>query len=127
VCQGGRGPLSVPHGRIPGVVLEQDLPIPTIEDKTKPQGCAKVAAARNANLEPFNLTGVVAPMIIHANNNKINVINDNNDGILLIATIPENNNHDPLILPDTSDSDTLDNEDQCKDKENNKDNLSNGN
>ncbi len=66
-------------------------------------------------------------MIIHANNNKINVINDNNDGILLIATIPENNNHDPLILPDTSDSDTLDNEDQCKDKENNKDNLSNGN
>jgi hypothetical protein len=70
---------------------------------------------------------VDAPMIIHANNNKIKVINDNNDGILLIATIPANNNHDPLIPPDTSDSDTLDNEDQCKDKENNKDNLSNGN
>jgi hypothetical protein len=29
------------------VVLEQDLPYPTIEDKIEPQGCAKDAAACN--------------------------------------------------------------------------------
>ncbi len=45
----------------------------------------------------------------------------------MITTIPANNNHDPLILPDTSDSDTLDDKDQCKDKDNDKDNLSNDN
>jgi hypothetical protein len=43
-------------------------------------------------------------MIICANNNKINKIdkiNDNNNSILLIATIPANNNHYPIILPNT--------------------------
>jgi hypothetical protein len=103
--------------KIPGVVLEQDLPIPTIEDKIKPQGRAKDAAAHNANHKTFNLAGVDAPMIIRANNNKINVINDDNNGILSIATIPANNNHVPLILPNTSDSDTLVDEDQNKDEE----------
>jgi hypothetical protein len=94
---------------IPGVVLERDLPIPTIEDKIKPQGHAEDAAARNSNLEPFNAAGVDVPTIVRANNNKIDVINDNKDGIPLIATIPENDNHNPLILPNTPDSDTLDN------------------
>ena len=32
----------------PGVVLERDQPIPSMEDKIKPQGRAKEAAARNA-------------------------------------------------------------------------------
>jgi hypothetical protein len=36
---------------IPGVLLEQDLPILTIEDKIKPQSRIKDAAARNANLK----------------------------------------------------------------------------
>jgi hypothetical protein len=112
---------------IPGVVLEQGLPIPTIEEKIEPQGHAKDAEARNANLKPFDVTGVEALMIIGTNNNKIDIINDNDGNILLIATIPANNNHDQLILPNTSDSDTFDNEDQCDDKENNKDELSNDN
>jgi hypothetical protein len=54
----------------PRVVLERDLPIPAIEDKIEPQGHAKDAAARNANLEPFNVAVVDVPMIIHANNNE---------------------------------------------------------
>jgi hypothetical protein len=112
---------------IPGVVLEQDLPILMIEDKIEPQGRAENAAACNANLKPLNVTGVDAPTIICANNDEINVINDNNDGILSITTIPANNNHDPLILPNTSDSDTLKDKYQCKDEENNKDNLSGNN
>jgi hypothetical protein len=80
---------------------------------------------QNANLEPFDVAVVDAPMIIRANNNEINVINDNDNGFLLVATIPANNNYDPLLLPDTSDSDTSDNKDQCKDKEDVKNNLSN--
>ncbi len=103
---------------IPGVVLEQDLPFLTIEDTTEPQGCAEDAAARIANLELFDVTGVGAPTIKCANDNKINMINDNDEGILSIATIPANNNHDPLILLNTSDSDTLDNKDQNKNNEN---------
>jgi hypothetical protein len=105
--------------------VERDLPIPTIDNKTEPQGCAKDAMAGNANLEPFDVAAVDALMIKHTNNNKTNAINDINDGILLIETIPANNNHDPLILPDTSDSDTLDNRDQCKVKDNVDDDLSN--
>ncbi len=106
---------------IPGVILEQDLPIPTIEDKIEPQDQdrAKDAVARNANLEPFDVAGVNAPMIIRANNDDINKISDDNNCILLIATIPANNNHGPLILPNTSDSDTLDDKDKSKDKDNN--------
>ncbi len=91
---------------IPGVVLERDLPIPTIEDKIEPQGCAKDTAVRNANLKSFDVARVDAPTIIHANNKKIDIINDDNNGILSIATIPAKNNHDPLILPNTSDSNT---------------------
>jgi hypothetical protein len=55
------------------------------------------------NLELFNDAGVDTPTIICANNNEIDEIDDNDDGILSIATIPANNNHDPLILPNTSD------------------------
>jgi hypothetical protein len=76
------------------------------------------------NLEPFDATGLDAPMIIRTNNNKVDAINDDNNSILSIAHIPANNNHDPLILPNTSDSDTLDDKDQNKDKENDNDNLS---
>ncbi len=68
-----------------------------------------------------------APTIICTNNDKIDIINDNNNGILLIATIPANNNHNSLILPNTSDSDRLDDEDQNKDKENDEDNTSDSN
>jgi hypothetical protein len=112
---------------IPGVVLERDLPIPTIGDKIEPQGHAKDTVAWNTNLEPFDIPGVDAMTIICANNNEIEVINDNNEGILSIATIPANKHYDPLILPNTSDSDTLDDEDQSKDKKKDKDNLSNDN
>ncbi len=68
---------------------------------------------------------MVAPTIIHANNNKIHEINEDDNGILLITTIPVNINHDPLILPDISDSDTSDDKDQNEDKENDKDDSSN--
>jgi hypothetical protein len=96
-----------------------------IEDKIEPQGEAKDAVARNASLKLFDNAGVDAPTIICTNNGKINVIIANSNSILLITTISVNNNHDPLILPNTSDSDTLENKDHTEDKENDKDNMSN--
>ncbi len=67
------------------------------------------------------------PTLIRANNDEIDYINDNDNGTLLITTFPANNNPKPLILPDTSDSDTLDVKDQNKDKENDNDNVGNNN
>jgi hypothetical protein len=69
---------------IPGVVLGQDLPIPTIEDEIEPQGRTKDAAARNAKLKPFDIAGLDALTIINAKNDKINITNDDDDGILSI-------------------------------------------
>ena len=96
-----------------------------IDGKIEPQVRAKDAAARNANLEPFNVAGVDTPTILCTNNDKINKINDNNDSILSISTIQANINHGPLILPNTSDSDTLDNKDQNEDKKNDENDSSN--
>ena len=78
--------LAVEH---PGVVLGQDQPLPLIEEELVPQGRAKDAAACNANLQPFNVAGVVAALIIHANADKLdNYKNDNNDGIIAVGDIP---------------------------------------
>ena len=51
----------------PGVVLGRDQPLPSIEEELVPQGQAEDAVARNANLQPFDVAGVVAAPIVHAN------------------------------------------------------------
>ncbi len=107
----------------PGVTLGQDHPIPTIEEDITPQGHAKADAARNANMEQFAVAGVDALTIIHANINKIDKTDDNNDGIISVADIPAQANQDPLIVPDTSDKDDGDNDDD--DKEDNDDDNNN--
>jgi hypothetical protein len=65
---------------IPGVVLNRDQPVPLVEDKIRPQGRVKDAAARNAIIviEPSNVTGMEAPAIVHANNGTIDETDDNN-------------------------------------------------
>ena len=55
----------------PGVVLGRDQPLPSIEEELVLQGQAEDAAARNANLQPFDITGVGAALIVHANADKI--------------------------------------------------------
>jgi hypothetical protein len=55
----------------PGVVLGRDQPLPSIEEELVLQGQAEDAAARNANLQPFDITGVGAASIVHANADKI--------------------------------------------------------
>ncbi len=93
-----------------GVTLGRDHPIPTIKEDIIPQGRAKANAARTTNMEQFAVTGVDAPTIIHANTNEIEETDNDDDGIISVADIPAQANQDPLIVPDTSDEDEGDND-----------------
>jgi hypothetical protein len=81
----------------PGVVLGQDQSLPSIEEELVPQGQAKDAVARNANLQLFDVAGVVAAPIVHANADKLNDYKiDDNDGIIAVGDIPQQPPHAPL-------------------------------
>ena len=58
-----------------------------IKDEIEPQGRAKDAAARNANLEPLIAAGVNAPNVVHALDNEIDAPIDNDDSILSVTTL----------------------------------------
>ena len=62
-----------------------------MEEELIHQGRTKDAAALNATLEPFNVTGVEALSIIHANADKIDHFktNDDNNGIIAVNNIPQ--------------------------------------
>ena len=69
----------------PGVALGQDRPLRSIEEELIPQGQAKDAAACNANLRPFDVAGVAAAPIVHANADKfVDYENDDDDGIIVV-------------------------------------------
>ncbi len=59
-----------------------------IKEELIPQGSAKDAAALNSNHAPFDITGVEASSIVHANQDKIDNYknDDNNDGIMVWYT-----------------------------------------
>jgi hypothetical protein len=81
----------------PGVVLGRDQPLPSIEEELFPQGQAEDAAARNANLQPFDITGVVAAPIVHANADGLDDYEtDDDDGIIAGGDIPQQPPHAPL-------------------------------
>ena len=88
----------------PGVVLGRGQPLPSIEEELVPQGQTKDAAARNANLRLFDIAGVVAAPIVHANADELEDSKiDDNDGIIAIGDIPQQPPHAPLVLVDTDD------------------------
>ncbi len=72
-----------------------------------PQGRAKDAAARNANIQPLDIAGVwAAPPLVHANVDKLDAYEgDDDDGIIAVADIPQQPPHAPLIIHDTNDED----------------------
>ncbi len=71
------------------MVIERDQPLPSIKEELVPQGQAKDAAARNANLQPFDIAGVVAASIIHTNTDKLEDYEiDDDNGIIAIGDIP---------------------------------------
>jgi hypothetical protein len=89
----------------PGMVLERDQPLPSIEEELAPQGQAEDAAARNTNLRLFDVTGVMAAPIVHANADKLdNYKIDDDDGIIAIGDIPQQPPHAPLVVNDTKDN-----------------------
>ena len=55
--------------------------------------------ARNANLQPFDVAGVVAALIVHANTDKLDDYKiDDDDGIIAVEDIPQQPPHPPLII-----------------------------
>ena len=90
----------------PGVVLGRDQPLPLIEEELVPQGRAEDATARNANLQPFNVAGVEAVPIVHANADKLDDYEvDDDDGIIAVGDIPQQPPRAPLAVNDTDDDD----------------------
>ena len=90
----------------PGEVIGQDQPLPSIEEELVPQGRAKDATARNANLQPFDVTGVVAAPIVHTNADELGDYKIDDDyGIIAIRDIPQQPPHAPLVVNDTDDDD----------------------
>ncbi len=81
-------------------MLGRDQPLPSIEEELVPQG--EDAAARNANLRPFDVAGVVAAPIVHTNTDNLNNYEiDDNDGIIAVGDIPQQPPHTPLVVDDT--------------------------
>jgi len=78
---------------LPGIALDRDLPMPSIEDELEPQGRAEDAAALNANIAPYVAAGVDGPVIIDADDDKIEIIDDNDsdDGIISVADVAPHN------------------------------------
>jgi hypothetical protein len=74
----------------PGVVLGRDQPLPSIEEELVPQGQAEDAAAPNANIQPFDVAGVVAAPIVHPNVNELDDYEiDDDDDIIAVGDIPQ--------------------------------------
>jgi hypothetical protein len=88
----------------PGVALGQDQPLPSIEVELVPQGRAKDAAARNANIQPLDIAGVwAAPPLVHANVNELDAYkSDDNNGSIAVADIPQQPPHAPLVINNTN-------------------------
>ncbi len=86
----------------PGVVLGQDQPLPLIKEELVPQGHAEDAAARNANLRPFD-GAWHSP--IHRHDGGCTKIDDykidDNYGIIAVGDIPQQPPHAPLAVDNT--------------------------
>jgi len=107
----------------PGVVLWQDQPLPLIEEELVPQGQAD---------QPFDVAGVMAAPIIHANADELNDYEiDNDDSIIAVGDIPQQPPHAPLVVNDADNDDDAagsgdDDDDDDDDDDNDNDNVNVG-
>ena len=91
-----------------------------------PQGQAEGAAACNANLQPFDVAGVVAVPIVHVNVDKLDGCKiDGDDGIIAIGDIPQQPPHIPLVVNDTDDDDAAGSDNDDNDDDNDDDDNGN--
>jgi hypothetical protein len=111
----------------PGVTLDRNFAVPSIEDDIFPHGLAKDATAQNANAAPFIaqewINGLAA---IQANDNKIDKgkYEDKDDGIIKVADIPPGNAppQNPIVaIPDSNKDAASTSEDSDSDDNDNKD------
>jgi hypothetical protein len=80
--------------------------LPSIKEELVPQGQAEDAAACNANIQPFDVAGVVAAPIVHANVDELDDYEiDDDDGIIAVGDIPQQPPHAPLVVNDTDNDD----------------------
>ncbi len=89
--------------QFPGIALDRDLPVLSIEDEYEPQGRAKDATALNANIALYAVAGVDGPIIINADDDEFEVYNDDDNGIIAVADIPHNKNAGAHATIDDSD------------------------
>jgi hypothetical protein len=112
----------------PGVVRGKDQTLPSIEVELVPQGQAEDAAACNANIQPFDVAGVVAAPIVHTNANELDDYDiDGDDGIIAVGEdIPQQPPH-ALVVNDTDNDDDApgsgDDNDDDDDNDDNEDNV----
>jgi hypothetical protein len=85
----------------PGIILGRDQPLPSIEVDLIPQGQAEDQAARNANIDPYDVAGVEAPPLMH----DAHVIggDDDDDDIIAVADATPHINPVPLVVDATDD------------------------
>jgi hypothetical protein len=108
----------------PGVVLGRDQPLPSIKEELVPQGRAEDAAACSAKIQPFNVAGVVAASIVHANADEIdNYDIDDDDSIIAVEVIPQQPPHAPLIVNDTEDDNNNNDDDDATGSGDDNDNV----
>ena len=85
------------------------------------------SSSLKANLQLFDVTGVVAARIVHVNADKLNNYKiDDNDGIIAVGDIPQQPPHAPLVVNDTDNGDNTagsgDDDDDDEDVDGDKDN-----
>ena len=102
------------------MALGRDQPLPSINEELIPQGRAKDAAACNTNLQPLNVVGVrAASPFVHANMDKLDDYESDNedDGIIAVADIPQQPPHAPLVLNNTDNDNNLGSDEDADDTE----------
>jgi hypothetical protein len=103
------------------VVLKGDQPRPSIEEELVPQGQAKDAAARNANLQSFDVAGVD-----RVDNYDYKI--DDNNGIIAVADIPQQPQAAPLAVHEIDADDNIaESDNNDNDAESDDDDRSNNN
>ena len=90
----------------PGVTLDRDIAVATVEDDVEPHGRLEDAAAHNAGLEPVAIAGVDRAAIIDALDDELAPDDDgpDDDGIIAVANIPPLAPEEALVVDDEDSS-----------------------
>ena len=120
----------------PGVTLDRDIAVATVESDVEPHGRLEDAAAHNAGLELFDIAGVNRAAIIDTLEDELVPDDDgpDDDGIIAVADVPPaagapaeallvDNDDEPQDGGDAYDDVSTDNEDTDNDEEEDNDDL----